>query len=607
LSLFKELKRRNVFKVAAAYIIVGWLIMQAGDTMAPALHLPEWVNSLLAFFLILGFPLAMFFSWAYEMTPDGIKKEIEIDRSKSTTHLTSRKLDFMIIGVLAVALMYFAWDKFLAGPAPDVKLTQTAAVSEHAITATASAQQIPDNKSIAVLPFVNMSSDPEQEYFSDGITEEVLNLLAKIPQLKVTSRSSAFSFKGQNIDIPTVARKLNVAHVLEGSVRKSGNRVRITTQLIEADTDVHMWSETYDRELDDIFAIQDEIALKVVNVLKLQLVGDTSVSRQTDTSAYTAYLQGEYFFQQTRMSELGTAHDAFRQALAIDPDYAPAWVGLGKTLRAQANNDVIDLIPGTQAAREAVLKALQLDESLAPAWAILAYIQWVYDWDWDAASNTIKTALIHGPQDIDALGTASVLAKTLGQYEEAAELGKKAIDVDPLNADRLNNLGIIYTEAGQLDLAVQTFEHTLKLYPQIDRVAAQISVIRSAQGRGEEALRLAQTERVDAFQLQASALAYLVLGREQEATQTIETLIDNFHKVMAYQIAGFFAFQGKPDEAFTWLETAFEQRDGGITHILGDPLLKSLHEDSRWEPYLLKLGLLDYWKTLQAKLSESTS
>ncbi len=581
--------------------------MQAGDTLAPALHLPEWVNSLLAFFLILGFPLAMFFSWAYEMTPDGIKKEKEIDHSKSITHLTSRKLDFMIMGFLAVALMYFAWDKFLTGLTPDVKPTQTAAVTEQGITATASAQQIPDNKSIAVLPFVNMSSDPEQEYFSDGITEEILNLLAKIPQLKVTSRSSAFSFKGQNIDIPTVAQKLNVAHVLEGSVRKSGNHVRITTQLIEADTDVHMWSESYDRELDDIFAIQDEIALKVVNVLKLQLMGDASVSRQTNTSAYIAYLQGEYFLQQGRMSELGAAHDAFRQALAIDPDYAPAWVGLGKTLRTQANSDVIDLIPGTQAAREAVLKALQLDESLAPAWALLSYIQYVYDWDWNTASNTIKTALILGPQDIHALGTASVLAKTLGQYEEAVELGKKVADTDPLNADTLTNLGMIYTEAGQLDLAVQTFEYILKLYPQIDRIAAEISVIRSTQGRGEEALRLAQTERVDAFQLQASALAYLALGREQEAAQTIETLIDTFHKVMAYQIAGIFAFQGKPDEAFTWLETAFEQRDGGITHILGDPSLKSLHDDSRWEPYLLKLGLLDYWKTLQAKLSESTS
>jgi len=607
LSLFKELKRRNVFKVAAAYIIVGWLIMQAGDTLAPALHLPEWVNSLLAFFLILGFPLAMFFSWAYEMTPDGIKKEKEIDRSKSITHLTSRKLDFMIIGVLAVALMYFAWDKFLTSPKPDVKPTQTAAVAEQATTDTASARQKADNKSIAVLPFVNMSSDPEQEYFSDGITEEVLNLLAKIPQLKVTSRSSAFSFKGQNIDIPTVARKLNVAHVLEGSVRKSGNRVRITTQLIEADTDVHMWSESYDRELDDIFAIQDEIALKVVNVLKLQLVGDTSVSRQTNTSAYTAYLQGEYFFRQGRMNELGAAHDAFRQALAIDPDYAPAWVGLGKTLRAQANADVIDLVSGTQAAREAVIKSLQLDEFLAPAWAVLSYIQYVYDWDWNAASNTIRTALMYGPQDLNVLGNAAILAKTLGQYEKAIELGKKARDIDPISAETSNDLGIIYTEAGQLDLAVQTFEHVLQLYPQIDRIPAQISLIRSVQGRGEEALRLAQTENVLAFQVHASAIAYLALGRDQAAKQAIETIIDTFHKVMAYQIAGIFAFQGKPDEAFIWLETAFEQRDGGITHILGDPLLKSLHDDPRWEPYLLKLGLLDYWKTLQAKLSVSTS
>jgi len=580
--------------------------MQAGDTMAPALNLPVWVNSLLAFFLVLGFPLAVFFAWAYEMTPDGIKKEKEIDRSKSITHLTSRKLDFIIIGALASALLYIAWDKFLSGMTPDLELAQTPAVTEPAIAATGSAQQISDNKSIAVLPFVNVSSDPEQEYFSDGVTEEILNLLANIPQLKVTSRSSAFSFKGQKIDIPTVARKLNVAHILEGSVRKSGNHVRITTQLIQADTDVHMWSESYDRELDDIFAIQDEIAQKVVNVLKLRLVGDAGVSRQTDTSAYAAYLQGKYFLRQGRKDALIDAHDAFRQALAIDPDYAPAWVGLGKTLRAQANLDEIDLISGTQAAREAVLKALQLDELLAPAWAILSYIQYVYDWDWGAASTTIKTALIHGPQNTDALITASALAKTLGQFEEAVELAKKAVDTDPLDAGALRNLGEIYTQAGKLDLAVQTFEHALELYPQIDRVPAKISVIRSVQGRGEEALHLAQLENVRAFQLEAIALAYLVLGREQDATQALESLIDNFHRVMAYQIAGIFAFQDKPDESFAWLETAFEQRDGGITYILGDPLLKSLHNDSRWEPYLLKLGLLDYWKILQQKQSGST-
>ena len=291
MSFFNELKRRNVFKVAAAYIIVGWLVMQVGDTLGPALLLPGWINSALAFFLILGFPLAMFFAWAFEMTPDGIKKEKEVDRSQSITHVTSQKLNNMIIGLLVLALGYFAFDKFVLGPQREADLRSQ--VQEQVAEGVAESEpEGPDAKSIAVLPFVNMSDDASNEFFSDGITEELLNLLAKIPELKVTSRSSAFSFKGQNIHIPTVAQQLNVKHVLEGSVRKAGNRVRITAQLIEASTDVHMWSETFDRELDDIFAIQDEIAREVVTVLQVQLLGQVPVAEETDTEAYTFYLQG---------------------------------------------------------------------------------------------------------------------------------------------------------------------------------------------------------------------------------------------------------------------------------------------------------------------------
>ena len=257
MSIFRELKRRNVFKVAAAYVIVGWLIMQAGEVMGPALRLPEWINSALAFFLILGFPLAMFFAWAFELTPDGIKKDKGVDQDQPIANETGGILNRTIVIALVLALAYFSFDKFILDPKRDVELLQTEAAQAVDITEPVVADKAPDSKSIAVLPFMNMSSDPEQEYFSDGITEEVLNLLAKTPELRVTSRSSVFSLKGQNLDIPMVAAKLGVAHILEGSVRKAGNRVRITAQLIEAGNDVHLWSETYDRELDDIFAIQD--------------------------------------------------------------------------------------------------------------------------------------------------------------------------------------------------------------------------------------------------------------------------------------------------------------------------------------------------------------
>jgi TolB-like protein len=353
-SLFTELKRRNVFKVAAAYVIVGWLIMQVGEVMAPALHLPQWINSALAFFIILGFPFAMFFAWAFEMTPDGLKKEKDVDRSQSITGHTGKKLNGMIVGLLVLALGYFAFDKFVLDPQRDAELVSaTQEATEQTMTAAAQKPDAPEDNSIAVLPFVNMSDDASNEFFSDGITEELLNLLAKIPELRVTSRSSAFSFKGQNVDIPTVAEKLNVQHVLEGSVRKAGNRVRITAQLIEAGSDIHMWSETYDRELDDVFAIQDEIARKVVDVLQVRLLGKVPETTETSSQAYALYLKGRHFMTQRDDAATAASAEAFRRAIEIDPGYAPAWAGLARIQRARANWGFIELHTGTEEARQA--------------------------------------------------------------------------------------------------------------------------------------------------------------------------------------------------------------------------------------------------------------
>jgi len=614
MSFFNELKRRNVFKVGAAYIIVGWLIMQGGEVMAPALNLPDWVNSMLAFFLILGFPVAMIFAWAFEMTPDGIKKEKNVDRSQSITDTTGKKLNYSIIGLLIVALVYFVWEsRFQTNDAaPTVTGTEIADHEsgiqvESNVSAETSKQQTADKNSIAVLPFINMSDDASNEYFSDGITEEVLNLLAKIPELKVTSRSSVFSFKGQNIDIPTVAEKLSVAHILEGSVRKAGNRVRITAQLIEAGSDVHMWSETYDRELNDIFAIQDEIAQKVVAVLHVQILGDTPTIMETDAGAYTAYLQGQHFLQLESKEGRAAAHEAFNNAIEIDPNYAPAWAALGHTLRSQANWGDIDLITGSEAARDAAQKALELDDTLAEAWAALGRLQWVYDWDWDRAEGTIQTALMNGPHNVSAIMTAANIAKTLGHYQQAIELANKAVDLDPLNSTMLTDLGVSYEEAGQYDNSIESYERVLNLYPDHPVTHGRISIVKVFQGRAEEALIDLQEEPLKVTQSLAGAYAFYALGREAEATRALDYMIETQHHTMAFQIAGIYAFQGKPDLSFEWLEKSYEQRDGGITHILGDESFKSIYNDARWEPYLLKLGLLDAWKGLQQRRAEADS
>jgi TolB-like protein len=272
-SLFSELQRRNVFRVTVAYVVLAWLLAQVADLVLDNISAPDWVIQTILLVLLLGLAPVVFFSWAYEVTPDGIKRESDVDRSDSITHVTSRKLDRTITFVLVLAVAYFAADKFLLSPAqPDTTL----------VTATTS-----DN-SIAVLPFVNMSDDEDNEYFADGLSEELLNMLVKVPQLRVAARTSSFSFKGKDVKISDIARELNVSHVLEGSVRKSGDQLRITAQLIKADDGFHLWSETFDRTLDEIFVLQDEIAAKVANALEVTLLGKSEVEVNADS--YTLYL-----------------------------------------------------------------------------------------------------------------------------------------------------------------------------------------------------------------------------------------------------------------------------------------------------------------------------
>jgi len=269
MNFIGELKRRNVFKVGAAYVVVAWIMAQITDVFLENFGAPEWVIKTVLLLLIIGFPLVLLFAWAFEMTPEGIKKEKDVDRSQSITTHTGRKLDFTIIALMSLALVYFAIDKFMLTPALNHdKVETTAEVPEPAAVETIS------KKSIAVLPFVNMSDDTSNEYFSDGISEEILNSLAKVKDLKVAGRTSSFAFKGKNQDLRQIGQTLGVEHILEGSVRKAGTKVRITAQLIQVDDGFHLWSESYDRELTDVFAIQDEIATAILEQLKAHLIGE---------------------------------------------------------------------------------------------------------------------------------------------------------------------------------------------------------------------------------------------------------------------------------------------------------------------------------------------
>ena len=424
MRFINELKRRNVFKVAAAYIIVGWLIMQAGDTLAPALHLPEWANSLLAFFLLLGFPLAMFFAWAFEMTPEGIKRERDVDRSQSITQTTGQKLNLTIIALLVAGLAYFAYDKFLLQP----KISAEAAI---ALEQAASTDE-PVEQSIAVLPFVDMSANNDNEYFSDGLTEELLSILSNITELKVAGRTSSFAFKGKDEDLRSIGEKLNVVSILEGSVRKDDkrNRVRITAQLVNVENGFHLWSETYDRDLNDIFAIQDEIAHEVARALRITLLGEDEARleqvKSTEINAYDFYLKGLQGLNQSGFVSLDSAVTQFQQALTLDPAYTPAKVSLVRAWTSMANTGAISQ-------QQAVSRGLPLLEQVladqpdnSEARVQMATLR-VYQGDNEAAKKEFIAALNGDPRNTFGLKQYGRFLFNNGQIEKGMALIQAAI------------------------------------------------------------------------------------------------------------------------------------------------------------------------------------
>ena len=591
MSLIKELNRRNVFRVGVAYVIVAWLLLQVADVILPTFRTPDWVMQAFTFLLMLGFPLALIFAWAFELTPEGLKLEKHVVRDESITHVIGRKLDFVIIATLVVALGYFGYDKFVLDPDRDaVKIEAAVQVAREEVASAVEPQD--SAKTIAVLPFVNMSDDPGNEYFSDGISEEILNLLAKVSELRVTSRSSAFSFKGQNVDMPTIAARLNVAHVLEGSVRKSGNQLRITAQLVEAATDTHLWSDTFDRELKNIFAIQDEIAAAVVDALKITLLGEEPKATETKPEAFALYLQGRHFHNQGTEESINRAERLLKQALAIDPGFAPAWTELGSVYRRQAA--IFGLRPideGNELARVAIKKALAIDPQYGQAYAILAEVERYYDRDFTAASQHLQQALALNPGEAIILHSAARLNEVFGRVDEAIDLYRQSIVLDPVSPVGHSRLGRTYYRAHRLEEAADSFQMALSLSP--GRVAAQLYIgfVLLAQGDASAALVAIEQETSDFWRLTGTAIVQHALGDAGASDAALQELIEKWRALSAYQVALAYAFRGEIDHAFDWLEQAYDNRDSGLPLMLLDPLLANLHDDPRWEAFLDKMGL----------------
>jgi len=448
--------------------------------------------------------------------------------------------------------------------------------------------------SIAVLPFADMSPAKDQEYFADGLAEELLNKLAKIPELKVTARTSSFQFKGKTEDLRVIGEKLNVATVMEGSVRKEGSRVRVTAQLINKADGFHLWSETYDREVTDIFTVQDEIARSVAGALQVKLLGQPAAAPRPaqNVEAYNAYLQGRYFYERGGQANLEKSVAYYEQATELDPNYAPAWAGLARARDTQAGSGWghVPMAEGYREARVAAERALELDPNLADGHAALGSIQMWVDWDWARADASFQRALELEPRNTHALSNAAWLARSLGRFDEALALNRWAVELDPLSANAHHALGFNAYYAGRLDEATAALRRALELAPEHSLARATLVFVYLAQSRPQQALAEVEHERDPFWRADGQALAYHALGQKKESDAALQ-IAAKFGDSGAFQIAEVYGYRGEADRAFQWLERAYAQRDPGCALVKGDPLLKNIQSDPRYAAFLKKMRL----------------
>lgn len=588
MSFFGELQRRNVFRVAAAYIVAAWLLIQVAETIFPLFGFDDGPARITVIALSILFIPAVIFAWAFELTPEGLKRDYEIDRSQSITPQTGKKLDRIIMVVLALALGYFAFDKFVLSESRETSIAELA----HLEGRSEALVESYGDKSIAVLPFDNMSDEAANEYFSDGITEDILNLLAKIPDLRVISRSSAFAYKGKEIHIPDVAQKLHVGHVLEGSVRKSGARVRITVQLIEARSDTHIWSETFDRTIDDVFAIQDEISAAVVDSLKITLIGEAPTAQPVSSEAYSLYLRGKSIAHAYSEENLRQGAAMLDEALAIEPEFADAWAALAVIRMNQVGSYYLPRDEGINEAKAANGRALEIDPENATARSGLCWIRMYYERDFAATSDCVQAALKFSPRDSSVLNTAATFYRNIGRLDLAIDAYSKSQESDPLGSGIIFNLVIAYLDAGQLDNAETQLEIARSMYADNPFIKVFDSAIALRRGKPEEGLAHAE-EMPGAIGSWLRAYAYYDLNRAADVDFELQQLKLSEAEDAAYVIAAIHAYRGDADAAFEWLERAIESGDDNLLEMHGKYFWAKVHNDPRWQPFLARIGLSD--------------
>ena len=564
-----ELRRRNVDRAAAFYAAAGWLLVQVATQVFPFFEFPNWSVRLVIIAVLVGFPFLLLFAWFYEVTPEGLRLERDVERHESITHHTGRKLDRWIIATLALAVVVLLADRFV------LRKDSGSAPADH---------------SIAVLPFVDMSAEKDQEYMSDGLAEELLNLLAKIPALQVTSRTSAFAFKGKSVGAVDIARQLNVAHILEGSVRKAGNKLRITAQLIDTRSDTHLWSETYDRTLDDILAVQDEIAAAVVAQLKLALL-KAPTTRKSDPKAFALVLQARQTKRQGTPESAEEAIRLFQQALAIDPACADAWSDIASVYVDQANKGLKPAQESYALARAALDKAVAIAPDLTSPHVHLSRIATDYDHDTPAAIRHLDHALALAPTDPQVIAGVVDILQNLNRHERAIEFDQYLVVHDPLSPSSHGRLAYDLARSARLEEAVAAYRTALRLAPHRIGTHYNIGEILLRLGKTAAALDEMRQEPAENYRLPGIAIAQYALGDRAGSDATLADFVSRFGDEEPLNIALAYAFRRDNDRAFEWLGKAVEKHDVGLVELPGEPTCAAIHDDPRWLPLLRGLGM----------------
>ena len=572
-NFFAELKRRNVYKVAVAYAVAGWALAQGIAQVFPVFDIPNWAVRLIVLAIVIGFPIALVVAWAFELTPQGIKRTEDVDLT-SAQRPAKRTWIFVVVICGAISLSLFFLGRYTARN-------------------NSGAFELPA-KSIAVLPLLNESGDPADEYFSDGLSEELIAALAQIRGLKVIGRSSSFRFKDRKEEPKTIGEKLGVSTLLEGTVRKQGDKVRIVAELINAADGIELWSRTFDRELKDIFAVQEEIAAAVASSLKVTLLGSDERSSANpatkNTEAHNAYLLGHYYFQRRNLEDYRKAVAYFDEAIRLDPDY-----GLAYAERSEAWTLIGDLSgQGKTAwpkAREDAEKAVAIAPTLAEAHAALGWVRFFAEWKFAEGLSELRRAKELSPANPTANDLLARVVVYLGKPGEAEKQARQAVELDPLAYPAQNNLARVLWFEGKLDEADAIARKAAELQPSAASAHRWQVLVAAKRGDGETALREAQLEPDPGYRLFELALAQYVRGDRQAADAALADLIANGRDQLAYQIAQVYAVRGEKEKAFEWLQISFDTHDTGTLGLLIDPLLRDLRPDPRYKSLLTKLGL----------------